>query len=156
MDEIIKKRLKYLKEKQKQEQNKRLMMEAKTKLISDIDNFEQHHRFSNNKEIDEINSFISALPAISPTRLNFEKLAVEQQFEDIYLLKQYAEENVWICCICGSRELINIFTYGRLDDFIKGFSDWVDISPYLLILFSNMRDFVFIDDGRGIIKASIS
>lgn len=155
MDEIIKKHLEYLKEKQKQEQNERLMIEAKARLISNIDNFEQHYRFANNKETDEINSFINVLPTVSPTRLDFEKLDVEQHFEDIYKLRQYSEQNVWICCICGSSELINTFTYGKLDDFVNGFSDWTNVSPYLLILFSNMQDFIFIDDIGHIIKSSI-
>ncbi|EKQ57609.1 MULTISPECIES: hypothetical protein [unclassified Clostridium] len=155
MDEILKKRLEYLKEKQKQEQNKRLMMEEKTRLISNIDDFEQNYRFANGKETYEINLFISALPAISPTRLDFEKLVVKEQVENIYLLRQYAGQNVWICCICGSKELINIYTYGKLDDFINEFSDWINVSAYLLIIFSNMREFIFIDDDENIIKSSI-
>jgi hypothetical protein len=40
---------------------------------------------------------------------------------------------------------IHGFTYGKLDDFVNRFSDWTNVSPYLLILFSNLKDFIFID-----------
>ena len=89
-------------------------------------------------------------------RPDFSKLLIEHKSQSIDDLLQYENEDIWICCLCGSIELINLFSSGKMSSFIHDFEYWYDISDYLLLLFHNFIDFIYIDDNGEIVKSKIA
>lgn len=155
MDKAMKNRLEFLKKQQKQRAHERRVEFEKERLISEHVDFRKYYRFAAQDETDRINSFLNGLP-FRRTRPDFSKLTVEHRSESADDLLQYENENIWICCLCGSIELINLFTFGKMSSFINDFEYWYDISDYLLLLFNNFVDFVYIDDNGEIVKSKFA
>lgn len=153
MDENMKNHLKFLKEQQKQKERRKRTALEQERLFSNITDFIQHYRFASERESEKIKAFLYGLPCISPTRPDFSKMMIERQFQNIEELLLYENRDIWVCCICGSNELINLFSYGNVRSFINDFREWDYISPYLILLFDNLNDFIYIDDNRNIIKS---
>ncbi|WP_315115755.1 hypothetical protein [uncultured Clostridium sp.] len=153
MDENMKKHLEFLKEQQKQKEREKRIAFEKERLFSENINFIQHYRFASNMEAEKINAFLDGLPAITPTRPDFSKMAIEQRFQNIEELLLYENKDIWIYCLCGSSELIDLYSYGSVRSFINDFENWCYISAYLVLLFDNLSDFIFVDDNGNIIKS---
>lgn len=154
MDENTKKRLELLKRQQKQREYEKHVVFEKERLISEHIDFTEHYRFADQSETDRINAVLNGLP-ISYTRPDFSKLIIEKKSQNIDDLLQYENADIWICCLCGSIELINLFSFGKMSSFVHDFENWYGISDYLFLLFNNFNDFIYIDDNGQIVKSKV-
>ncbi len=154
MEENMKKRLELLKRQLKQREHEKCVAYEKERLISEHIDFTRYYRFADRGETDRINSFLNGLP-VRCLRPDFSKLLIEHRSQSIDDLLQYDKEDIWICCLCGSIELINLFSFGKMSSFIHDFEYWYDLSDYLLLLFNNFIDFIYIDDNGEIVKSKI-
>lgn len=154
MDENTKKRLELLKRQQKQREYEKHVVFEKERLISEHIDFIEHYRFADQSETDRINAVLNGLP-ISYTRPDFSKLIIEKKSQNIDDLLQYENEDIWICCLCGSIELIDLFSFGKMSSFVHDFENWYGISDYLFLLFNNFNDFIYIDDNGQIVKSKV-
>ena len=152
MDENAKKRLELLKRQQKQREYEKNVAFEKERLVSEHIDFMKHYRFADQSETDRINAVLNGLP-VRYTRPDFSKLMIEQKSQNIDDLLQYENEDIWICCLCGSIELINLFSFGKMSSFVHDFENWYGISDYLFLLFNNFNDFIYIDDNGEIVKS---
>lgn len=116
--------------------------------------FAERYRFADDREAQEIGGFLGRLPAVTPTRPDFTRLPVEQRICSPEELERYDTE-VWLCFLSGSAELVNLFVGGHMKRFAQDLSAWRDISGYLLLIFANKADFIFIGDDGMMIKSSI-
>lgn len=152
MEENTKKRLELLKKLQKQKEREKRAAFEKERLIAEHIDFIKYYRFATQSETDKINAILNRLP-VRYTRPDFSKLLIEQKSQNIDDLLQYENEDIWICCLCGSIELINLFSFGKMSRFVHDFENWYGISDYLFLLFQNFRDFIYIDDNGEIVKS---
>lgn len=152
MEENTKKRLELLKKQQKQKEHEKRAAFEKERLITEHIDFIKYYRFATQSETDKINAVLNGLP-VRYTRPDFSKLLIEQKSQNIDDLLQYENEDIWICCLCGSIELINLFSLGKMSRFVHDFENWYGISDYLFLLFQNFRDFIYIDDNGEIVKS---
>ncbi len=155
MEKDAKERLELLKRQQKQMEYEKRVIYEKERLISEHIDFIKHYRFANQGETDRINEVINGLP-VHYTRPDFSKLLIEQKFQNIDDLVQYENEDIFICCLCGSIELINLFSFGKMSSFLNDFENWYGISDYLFLLFNNFNDFIYMDDNGEIVKSKIT
>ena len=129
----------------------------KERLISEHIDFIKYYRFADHSEADRINAFLNGLPALCYTRPDFSKFLIEWKSQNIADLLQYENEDIWICCLCGSIELINnLFSFGKMGSFVHDYENWDYISPYLFLLFNNFIDFIYIDDNGEIVKSKVA
>ena len=79
------------------------------------------------------------------------------QFPIWHVIKSFKDINdhfnVWICFLSGSPELFELYPYGDIQNFINDFESWQYISPYLILVCDNFKDFIFIDDEKKIIRS---
>lgn len=155
MEENTKKRLELLKRQQKQREYEKRLGFEKERLMSEHIDFTKYYRFAEQSDADRINKVLNGLP-VRYSRPDFSKLSIEHKSQSIDDLLQYENEYIWICCLCGSIELINLFSFGKMSSFIQDFEYWYDISDYLFLLFSNFMDFIYIDDNGEIVKSRIA
>ena len=155
MQENTKNRLELLKEQQKQRQYEKRVAFEKERLITEHIDFIKHYRFANQSETNRIIAVLNGLPGVSSTRPDFSKLLIELKSQNIKDLLEYKHEKIWICCLCGSQELINLFILGKMSRFVHDFENWYAISDYLFLLFNNFKDFVYIDDHGEIVKSKV-
>ncbi len=154
MEENMKKRLALLKRQNKQREYEKRVVFEKERLISEHIDFTKYYRFAEQGEADRINSVLNGLP-VRYTRPDFSKLLIEHKSQNIDDLLPYENEDIWICCLCGSIELINLFSFGKMSSFFHDFEYWYSISDYLFLLFNNFNDFIYIDDNGEIVKSKI-
>ena len=155
MEENMKKRLELLKKQHKQREYEKRVAFEKERLISEHIDFTKYYRFARQDETDRINTVLYELP-VRYNRPDFSKLLIEHKSQSINDLLQYENEDIWICCLCGSMELINLFSFGKMSSFIHDFENWYGISDYLFLLFNNFIDFIYIDDSGEIVKSKIA
>lgn len=155
MEENQKKRLELLKRRLKQREYEKRVVFEKERLISEHIDFTKYYRFAEQNETDRINAVLNGLP-VRYTRPDFSKLLIEHKSQSIEDLLRYENEDIWICCLCGSIELINLFSFGKMSSFIHDFEFWYGISDYLFLLFHNFIDFIYIDDNGEIVKSKIA
>lgn len=154
MEEGTKKRLELLKRQQKQREYEKRVGFEKERVISEHIDFIKYYRFADQSETDRINAVLNGLP-VCYTRPDFSKLLIEHKSQNIDDFLQYENEDIWICCLCGSIELINLFSFGKMRSFVHDFENWYSISDYLFLLFNNFIDFIYIDDNGEIVKSKV-
>lgn len=155
MEENMKKRLELLKRQYKQRVYKKRVDFEKEYLISEHIDFIKYYRFADQSETARINATLNRLP-VRYSRLDFSTLLIEHRSQNIDDLLQYENEDIWICCLCGSIELINLFSFGKMSSFVHDFENWYGISDYLFLLFNNFIDFIYIDDNGEIVKSKVA
>lgn len=150
MNDRNKRQLEMLKAVQKQKNMKLQIRSEKSRIINEIVDFEKHYRFADEQENVKINRFLDTLPALTSTRplLNTTSQTI-QNFQDL----PFSEENIWICFLSGSSELIQIFTYGRMNQFAHDFINWHYLGSHILLICDDFHRFLFIDD-NGKVKQS--
>ena len=156
MEEDMKKRLELLKRQQKQRAYEKRVDLEKERLVSEHIDFMKYYRFADQNETDRINAVLNGIPARTCLRPDFSQLSVEYKSQNIADLLQYENEDIWICCLCGSIELTNLYSFGKMSSFVHDFENWYSISDYLLLLFHNFIDFIFLDDDGEIVKSKIA
>lgn len=154
MEEDMKKRMELLKRQHKQREYEKRVAFEKARFTSEYIDFTKYYRFAEQGEADKINSVLNGLP-VRYTRPDFSKLLIEHKSQSIDDLLKYENEDIWICCLCGSIELINLFSFGKMSSFIHDFEFWYGISDYLFLMFNNFIDFIYIDDNGEIVKSKI-
>ena len=49
--------------------------------------------------------------------------------------------------------VFELYPYGDIQNFINDFESWQSISPYLILVCDNFKDFIFIDDEKKMIQS---
>lgn len=148
MQEDKKQRLNQWLEQQKQRIYNAKINDQKDHILREIPQFHKHYQFADKEDIIKLKMFLKSLPTLTNIRLDFSQLPNQQEiksFKDIN-----AHFNVWICFLCGSPELFELYPYGDIQNFINDFESWQYISPYLILVCDNFKDFIFIDDEKKI------
>ena len=151
MHEDQKQRLKQLLEQQKQRIYNAKINEQKERILREIPQFHQHYQFADKDNIIRLKMFLKSLPTLTRVRLDI------SQFPIWHVIKSFKDINdhfnVWICFLSGSPELFELYPYGDIQNFINDFESWQYISPYLILVCDNFKDFIFIDDEKKIIRS---
>ena len=130
------------------------MQLERKRIIETIPFFEEHYHFANKEDMAKVNAFITQLPVLTSVRLDLSKFPIWNEIKDLSDMQQ-GNEIVWICFLCGSKELIEIMPYGELGHFVIDFTAWQEISSYLLLVFDNLNDFIFIDDDGSCVRSCL-
>ena len=151
MHEDQKQRLKQLLEQQKQRIYNAKINEQKERILREIPQFHQHYQFADKDNIIRLKMFLKSLPTLTSVRLDI------SQFPIWHVIKSFKDINdhfnVWICFLSGLPELFELYPYGDIQNFINDFESWQYISPYLILVCDNFKDFIFIDDEKKIIRS---
>lgn len=110
-------------------------------IINYIEDFDKKYRFADEFESERLNRFISSLPFSSPAHIQLEKYNAS------------THNNMYLCFLCGSTELLNIYIYGNYNDLLLNIDNWEIFSPYLLLVDEDFIRFIYIND-HGEIKES--
>ena len=116
MDETQKQRLEYLKEKQKQIWHERVVLRQKTEFQECIPDFDKHYVFANAEQIKNVNAFLDKLPALTPTRPDFQNLAKQEM---PYANMQNEKSRVFVCFLHGMYVSFDVFCMGELQQVCK-------------------------------------
>lgn len=132
----------------KLEENKRkqskIRFDKEIETLKDsICNFDKKYRFANDIEIDEINMFISKLHFSSPAHI------------EVNTNYPTSHQNMYLCFLCGSEELLKVFIFGSYEDFLLDIDNWTFFSPYLLLIDEDFIRYIYINDYGDIIEAEI-
>lgn len=134
--------------KKKLEENKRKIKNIKIEkqrkqIINYIDDFDRKYRFADESETERINRFINNLNFSFPAHIRLEECNTSQH------------QNMYLCFLCGSEELLNIYLYVNYNDFIIDIDNWEFFSPYLLLIDEDFIRFIYINDYREIKESKI-
>lgn len=110
-------------------------------IISCVDDFDKKYRFADESESEKLREFISSIDFSSPTHIRSEECSVSKH------------QNMYLCFLCGSKELLNTYLYLDYNDFILDIDNWQILSPYLLLIDEDFIRFIYIND-YGEIKES--
>ncbi len=149
MQEDKKLRLKELLEQQKQRIYNAKINDQKEYILREIPQFHQHYQFADKEDIIKLKLFLKSLPTLTSVRLDLSQLLIWHVIKSFKDINDHF--NVWICFLCGSPELFELYPYGDIQNFINDFESWQSISPYLILVCDNFKDFIFIDDEKKII-----
>ncbi|MBQ3565577.1 MAG: hypothetical protein IJA12_00195 [Oscillospiraceae bacterium] len=134
--------------KQKLEQNKiqhqnKEIENQKKQIIENVEDFNRKYRFADNSETEKLQNFTDKLNFTSPAHISAEKS------------KNTNHNNAYLCFLCGSKELLNIYIYGKYNDIINDMYEWDFFSPYLLIVDEDFSRYVYINDNQEISEHKI-
>lgn len=114
--------------------------EQKERLRS-IGGFDAAYRFAADSEAERLHRFIGRLDFSAPAQLR------------VQVCSSTPHDRMYLCFLCGTAELLNIFLYGAYDDFLRNLDDFQMFSPYLLLIDADFIRYVYINDA-GEIKES--
>ena len=143
MQEDKKLRLQELLEQQKQRIYNAKINDQKEYILKEIPQFHQHYQFADKEDIIKLKMFVKSLPTLISIRLDFSQLPIWHVIKSFKDINDHF--NVWICFLSGLPELFELYPYGDIQDFINDFDSWQYISPYLILVCDNFKDFIFID-----------
>ncbi len=128
--------------KKKLAENKRRLKETninywKSEIIHSIENFQEKYRFADENESRQIEIFMDRLSFSLPAKIDFSSLAKSDITE---------HNNVWLCFLEGSEEILSIYIHGNYKDILNDYDTWFWLSAYLLIIDEDFFRFIFIDD----------
>lgn len=152
MDEAKKQRLAYLQERQRQIWHERAILQEKTEFQKSIPDFGKHYVFANAEQNDNVNTFLDRLPALTPTRPDFQNL--EKQ-EMSYIDMKNEKSQVFICFLHGMYVSSDLFCMGELQQVCKDMEYWQDFCSDLILLWNNFRDFIYINGDKMPIKSRL-
>ena len=151
MQEEKKIRLKQLQQQQRQKIYNARINAQKEHIFREISHFHKQYQFADKEDIIKLKTFLQSLPTITSHRLDISQLLFNNEVK--YVNDINTHFNVYICFLCGSSELFELFPCGDIQDIINDFDSWQAISPYLILVFENFEDFLFIDDEKKIMQS---
>ena len=151
MQEDKKLRLQELLEQQKHRIYNAKINDQKEYILKEIPQFHQHYQFADKEDIIKLKMFLKSLPTLISIRLDFSQLPIWHVIKSFKDINDHF--NVWICFLSGLPELFELYPYGDIQDFINDFDSWQYISPYLILVCDNFKDFIFIDDEKKMIQS---
>ena len=127
----LKNKMELLKRKQEHQRQDR----ARDNLIENIENFYDKYRFANDSEISKIEQFIGQLHFLFLGHIinNHKSELTEHQ-------------NMYLCFLCGTGELLQIYIYGNYYNFLLDIDNWDFFSPYLLLIDEDFLRYIYIND----------
>lgn len=125
--------------KKKLEENKQKIInieieKQRKQIIDNIDDFNKKYRFAGEAETERIERFISNLEFSFPAHIKLKECNISQH------------QNMYLCFLGGSRELLNIYIYVNYNDFINDMDNWEFFSDYLLLIDEDFIRFIYIND----------
>lgn len=110
-------------------------------IISCVDDFDRKYRFADEAESEKLDEFIGSLNFYSPAHIRLKEQSISQH------------QNMYLCFLCGSHELLNIYLFGNYNDLMHDIDNWTFLSPYLLLVDEDFIRFIYINE-HGEIKES--
>lgn len=151
MNETQKRRLEYLKEKQRKLWHTQAIAMEKRCMIESIPNFEKQYAFADVEQINGIMTFLHTLPAMTPTRPDFRILPKE---EIPYKKIENDAKTVFVCFLHGIHAVFDdLFVMGTLGQCCKDMVYWQDLCEDLLLILDNFQDFIYIEGRHTPIKS---
>ena len=123
-----------LEELKKKQLQQRLEDERK-RITENTDYFFKKYRFASYDESVKIEEFIGRLHFTFPAHIAISQICDPEQHENMYL-----------CFLAGSEELLKIYIFGKYSDLISDIDTWDFFSPYLLLIDEDFKRFIYIDD----------
>lgn len=125
--------------KRKLEDNKKRLKdkaiaEQKKQIVDIVDNFSDKYKFVNEFELGRLVEFIDNLEFPSPAHIRLDSCEPSQH------------HNMYLCFLCGSEELLEIYLYGKYEDFMSDMDSWDMLSPYLLLIDEDFERYIYIND----------
>ncbi len=152
MDEVKKQRLAYLKERQRKILHEKMILREMTKLQENIPNFDKYYVFGNVEQIENVNAFLDRLPALTPTRPDFENL---EKKEISYAELQNEKTKVFICFLHGTDALFDVLCMGELKQVCEDIVYWKNFCSDLILIWDNLIDFIYIDGDKIPVKSKL-
>ncbi len=143
MEDDLKRLLEQKKVELKIRQKRAAMQQLKERLIQDIERFHEKYRYVDEVEAEKIQDFISKLDFARPGQLN------------IKTNSGWIHDTVYLCFLMGSKELLEIYIFGKYDDIISDYDEWEIFSPYLLLIDEDFNHYVYIDEDGQMMESQI-
>lgn len=134
--------------KKKLEKNKQKIInieieKQRKQIIDNINDFDRKYRFADETETERIEKFISNLEFSFPAHIKLNECNISQH------------QNMYLCFLCGSEELLGIYLYVNYDDFITDMDNWEFFSDYLLLIDEDFIRFIYINDYGEFLESKI-
>lgn len=144
MTEEQQKKLSRLKAKNKERLYSEEVLKIKNEIYSEIPDFDNYFRFSTDKENKMFCDFMSKIPALTPSRPDFERLPYCNKL----ILEDLNNNNctAWLVFTSGSEGIFDVNLFGKISDFMRYYYEWEFLSPEVMFVFEDMNRFIFIDD----------
>ncbi|MCH5270321.1 MAG: hypothetical protein J1E83_06180 [Lachnospiraceae bacterium] len=113
----------------------------KIQIINCVDDFDSKYRFANETETERLSRFISNLNFWAPAHIMLNECNISNH------------QSMYLCFLCGTEELLEIYLYGNYNDFILDIDNWELFSPYLLLVDEDFEHFIYLND-HGDVKES--
>ena len=110
--ELLAQKKAQLKVKQQREE----IRQYKDRLSKSIEDFSQKYRYADEAEEVILGKFISKLDFAQPGQLSIQEAC------------PYPHENVHLCFLMGTEALFQIFIFGKYDDILRDYDEWVSSS----------------------------
>lgn len=125
--------------KKKLEENKQKLKnieieKQRKQIINNIDEFDRKYRFADEAETERIHRFMCSLKFSFPGHIQLEESNISQH------------QNMYLCFLGGSEELLNIYLYVNYNDFITDMDYWEFFSSDLLLIDEDFIRYIYIND----------
>lgn len=135
--------------KKKLEENKRKLKKSQVEskmheIVESFDNFDSTYRFANDFETGKLKRFMECLEFSSPAHIVLDECNITQH------------DNMFLCFLCGSEELFDIYVYGDYNKLLLDIDTWCYFSPYLLLVDEDFVRYIFINDNGEIKETNTS
>lgn len=128
---------------QQQKIMKSKISKAKKQISNNIDNFNLKYRFADCDEAMRISQILKSVSYLHDKTADYSSLAVSAS-------AYY--QNVWICFLTGSEEILDIFVLGNLSDFLADCDDWDFISSDIVLVNEDISGIVTYNNGKLQVK----
>ena len=127
--------------KRKQE---KIKLDKQISFIKDnVNDFDKKYRFANDIEINKIDMFVSKLHFSAPGHIDV---------NDNY---PTSHNNMYLCFLCGSEELLKTYIYGKYEIFLLDIDNWTFFSPYLLLIDEDFIRYIYVNDNGDIQESQL-
>ena len=116
----------------------------RNRIAENINDFYVKYRFADETESESIDEFIGHLDLSFPARISVS-----------YAAATAPHTNMYLCFLCGSKELLKTYVYGSYNDLMNDIEDWDFFSPYLLLIDEDLSHFIYINDNGDMIGSSL-
>jgi len=122
----------------KSAEKRRQIIDCQKQIALNVTGFAEKYRFADPDETVRLHSFIAGLDFSSPAHIAIKKEISPEC------------ENVYLCFLAGTAELMEIFVFGHCSDILRDLDDWSFFSPYILLVADDFSRYICIDDNGSI------
>lgn len=145
MDDIQRKRLAELLEKQKLSERQKELSRLEKRLVEDIPGFSEKYFFADSEQTKRLEKFAEEI------HLRLMRNGLPGSRNE----KITENRTVWMEFFLGSRDIFGAFVGGKASDFIADMDDWQDLDPFDVLEFDDLSGYLFVDRSRNITEITI-